>query len=67
MRMKTYRNISHCQKSASVSWDETLGVGVHAEVVDAQGTQSSESSQPAEAGLGLATLGQGAGPQLPPL
>lgn len=44
-----------------------LGVGIHAEVVNGQGTQSSKSSQPAEAGLGLAALGQGAGPQLPPL
>lgn len=55
------------QKSASVSWNEMLGVGIHAEVVNGQGTQSSKSSQPAEAGLGLAALGQGAGPQLPPL
>lgn len=43
------------------------GVGIHAEVVEGQGTQSSESSQPAEARFGLAMLGQGVGPQLPPL
>lgn len=43
------------------------GVGIHAEVVEGQGTQGSENSQPAEARLGLATLGQGVGPQLPPL
>lgn len=56
-----FKNTVKCgRKSASVSWDETLGVGcVHAEVVGGQGTQSSESSQPAEAGLGDSVLGQG--------